>query len=289
MNKCSYCGKESRETAEFCPGCGTPFQVDDGWEPLVDAEASNWIVRAFGWALEQFGPDNFYQNTVLVTPTKDFFHVSLDGSQQLAGEVFARVRTYAGMQDWPCKLIAQAPDMNPELAPLVYLENAPRGPGGTFCRPHEDAEVEITYNPSLIKRPQALVAVLAHELAHYLGHTTSTPPPGGEKNWEYATDLLAVFMGFGIFLANSAFRFQQFTGVGTQGWSSGKLGYLTDFEVVYCLALFCVLKGIPREQVQPHLKPSLLPVFGNCVQDLRRKSSRVAELRRVNNAANQTQ
>ncbi len=120
-------------------------------------------------------------------------------------------------------------------------------------------------------QPEALVAVLAHELAHYLTRTAGSPPPGGDKNREYATDLLAVFMGFGLFLANSAVEFQQFTGIDTQGWRSRTLGYLSEFELVYCLAVFCALEQIDRAALLPYLKPSLIPVYDDCLKDLRSK------------------
>jgi hypothetical protein len=139
----------------------------------------------------------------------------------------------------------------------------------------------ITYNPAMVCRPQALVATLAHEVAHYLGRTADCPPPGGEKNWEYATDLLAVFTGFGLFLANSAIEFQQFTGYNNQGWSSRTLGYLSEFELVYCLAVFCTLKKIERERLLPYRKSFLIPVYDDCLKDLRRKAGVVAELAQI--------
>lgn len=282
MKKCDYCGKENADDALVCTSCGTAFEQDKGQEPLVDAEASAWILSAFGWALEQFGTTDFYQRTLLVTPTSEHFpNISRDPNTE-AAQVFERVRAFAGMQHWPCELVCQKPDLNTLVDPITRIQNAPQNPGGTFSRSSEpEDEVRITYNPKLLKTPQALVAVLAHELAHYLGHTATAPPPGGEKNSEFATDLLAVFMGFGLFLANSAISFHQFTGVRSQGWSASSLGYLTEFELVYCLALFCMLKKIDRTKVQPHLKQFLLPVYDNCLQDLARKAGQVVELAKI--------
>ena len=106
-------------------------------------------------------------------------------------------------------------------------------------------------------------------------------PPGGEKNREYATDLLAVFLGFGLFLANSAIEFHQFTGYNNQGWTTRTLGYLSEFELVYCLAVFCVLRGIPRDQAIAHLKRTLHEVYDDCVKDLQRKADRLAALAQI--------
>jgi hypothetical protein len=134
MKNCDYCGHKEPEDAPFCTGCGTAFQNDDGWEPLVNEEASDWILRTFKSALEQFGADGFYRHTVLVLPTREHFPETSPHPQENVAKVFARVRAFAGMQKWPCKLIAQAPDMNPIIAPLISMENAPRGPASRPVR-----------------------------------------------------------------------------------------------------------------------------------------------------------
>jgi hypothetical protein len=258
----------------------------DGWEPMVDAEASGWILRAFRWALEQFGTDVFFEHIILVTPTSEHFPSQAGDGHQKALMLFDCVRRLSGMQNWPCKLVAQQPDLNPVVDPITVIQDAPKAPAGTFSiSRQEEPEVVITYNPAMVRRPQALIATLAHELAHYLGQASDSPPPGGEKNWEHATDLLAVFTGFGLFLANSATEFQQFTGFNNQGWSSRKLGYLSEFEMVYCLAVFCTLKKIERERLLPHLKRSLIPVYDDCLRDLRRKTDIISELTRIKSTA----
>ncbi len=290
MKTCGYCGRQNGEEATHCSGCGTELStVADGWEPMVDAEASDWILRTFRWALDQFGADYFFGRTILVTPTRDHFPEQPKDPRERAAALFSRVQGFAGLQNWPCQLVAQEPDVNPVVDAVTVLQNAPQSPAGTFVvTGNEQAGVEITYNPAQIERPQALVATFAHELAHYLGHTAKSPPPGGEKNREYATDLLAVFMGFGLFLANSAVSFNQFTGVNSQGWSTRTLGYLSEFELVYCLAVFCELKDLGREQVKPHLKEWLLPVYDDALKDLATKAGVLAEMKRRDSAPQQS-
>ena len=144
----------------------------------------------------------------------------------------------------------------------------------------------ITFNPADVRDPQSLVATFAHELAHYLGCTAEIPPPGGDKNWEYATDLLAVVMGFGIFLANASVQFSQFTGPTTQGWSSRSRGYLSESELVYTLAVFCLLKGIDRKQVEPHLKWSLHSIYKKAIKELESPPDAIARLRAIRTVPN---
>jgi len=233
--------------------------------PLLDPAASQWIFATYEWALRNFGSDIFYEDTVLVQPTNERFSDLRAAPEKLVENIFDRVRTFAAMQDWPCELQAQEPDAITHVAPFVHMEGAPRGPAGTFRITAADGQAQpralITYNPDQVRDPGALVATFAHELAHYLAHSCEDDPPGGEDLHEHATDLLAVFQGFGIFLANSAFSFQQFQGAGSQGWSSRRQGYLSQYELVYALALFCQLKGLTRREAEPFLKSSLVPFF----------------------------
>ena len=73
-----------------------------------------------------------------------------------------------------------------------------------------DREVEITYSPAALRDPSGFIATMAHELSHYLMATIPLEPPGGPEAKEPATDICSIFLGFGVFAANSAFSFRQF-------------------------------------------------------------------------------
>jgi hypothetical protein len=62
---------------------------------------------------------------------------------------------------------------------------------------------------------------------------------------EPLTDLVTVYLGMGVFTANAAFSFRQFTGTGTQGWRAQRLGYLTEQMLGYTLACYAMLRGEP--------------------------------------------
>jgi hypothetical protein len=153
-------------------------------------------------------------------------------------------------------LEVQERDINPQIAPTIAIQNTPVNPLGTFAVT-EEQEVVITYNPSLLSKPEQMVATFAHELAHYLTATAKEPPPGGWENWEFATDITATFLGFGVFMANSTFSFKQFLDADAQGWQSSHNGYLSEAENSYALAIFLALKRIPLEEVLSYLKPNL--------------------------------
>lgn len=249
-----------------------------GKKPLIDEEISSWITLAFDWALKNYGSDIFYNETILVTPSSKHFPEKMNSPDEMVKYTFDLVRKYAGMENWPCKLEPQEDDINPVVAPTIVLQGAPSGPAGTF---QVRDEAVITYNTNLIKRPESLVATFAHELAHYLSSVVKEPPPGGKEYWEHATDLTAIFLGFGIFLANSAFSFEQFTSVDSQGWSSSRQGYMTEQEIIYSLAIFCVLKNIETSEVVPYLDSHLRKYFMKCYKELQ-DSEHITKLQNIN-------
>ena len=55
--------------------------------------------------------------------------------------------------------------------------------------------------------------------------------------------------------------------------------FLSQFDITYALALFCVLKGIPQGECLRHLKSALRPHFKRCLADLGRREAALAELR----------
>jgi hypothetical protein len=87
-----------------------------------------------------------------------------------------------------------------------------------------------------------LVAHFAHELARYLVESFETPPPGGADRYEPAVELAAVFMGFGVFMANSALATRR---------------ELNEGELAHALALFCLLRKLPADSVDPYLNAHL--------------------------------
>lgn len=249
---------------------------------MFDEGTTDWIFDTYAWALESFGTDVFFQHTDLVLPDDDFFPDRLDQMDDIAEGLFTAVRKHAGMEEWPCRLVAQEKDADPRVAPGLLIQGAPGGPAGTFSMPGgKTPTVEISYNPSQLGRPEALIATFAHELAHYLVHSVKSRPPGGEELEEHATDLVAVFMGFGVFLANSAFSFRQYTDAGVQGWQAHAQGYLSESELTYCLAVFLHLKNIDRQTVESHLDRSLRKILKTATKEMKHLQQEVKKLRDI--------
>jgi len=248
-------------------------------KPLLSAQDVEFQIATFKWLLKNFGGDDFYQTTKLVLPTKAYFPSKVESPEEAAISTFEQVKKHAGMESWQCKLVAQEEDADPVVAPSLMVQNAPSSPQGTF-QATEQNEVIITYNPALTAQPIQLVATLAHELSHYLTAVSKEEPPGGWENWEFATDITATFLGFGIFMANSAFNFTQFSSADSQGWKSNRSGYLSESEHIYALAIFLRLKGYAIDEAKSHLKPHLRKLLQKADKELA-KSNIIKELSNV--------
>lgn len=246
---------------------------------LLKEESQHFQVECFKWLLTHFGGDDFYQEAELVLPTENFFPVK-DSVQGLTAEsVFEEVKKHAGLEEWPVTLEAQEEDPNHLVTPTLIIQNVDHNPLGTFSANNKN-EFTITYNPSIESDPTQMVATFAHELSHYLTTTSPVPPPGGWENWECATDICATFLGFGIFMANSAFNFRQFSTDQTIGWETSGGGYLSEAEHSYALALFLLLKDIPAKAALPFCDTNIKSYLKRALKELE-SSQVISELKAV--------
>lgn len=234
--------------------------------PLLGAELTQWQFDTFQWLLRYTGGIEAFRQRRLILPTPQFF--PHDGSQghAFAEMMFNRVKMHADMLDWPCSLHCQDDDPNPKVSSQAFIKGAPSSPGGTF-RKLEEGGALITYHPNKLRDPMSMVATFAHELAHYRMSEFPEPPPGGWEVKEPATDVAAVFLGFGIFVANSRFHFAQYS-QGDVGWRWQQQGYISEAEALHMHAIVSVLLGADLQQTLPHLKPALRGIFKRVHRDV---------------------
>ena len=214
---------------------------------LISDDLADWTFDVFEWLIVTYGPAEFFSNTRLVLPTKDFFAAGSGTDHRTAEAVFDDVRRLMGMREWPCRLIRQEGEVDPWLGETALVNDAPAMPGGTFGS--DGTEFVITYSPDLMHSPIGFIAMLAHELAHYLLAGEVEAAPGGAELHEYVTDIAAIYSGFGILQLQGGFVAEQTN----QGWKIGTLGYLSSEHRAFALALFMVLKDIDLAAATPHL------------------------------------
>jgi len=223
----------------------SPFRARP--KSFLDEARRDWQFDVFAWLLRNGGGYPKFLDTTLVLPIDDHFpDRGMTGHAGVAA-LFRRVRDHAGMADWPCAV-------EPESA-------APRS------TPAASNGIPIfKYRPDTLE-PVALVATFAHELARYLTDTFEEPAPGGDALHEPAIDVTAVFMGFGLFMANSTLRASHYD--------------LNEGEMVHALAMFCLLRKMPPESVDRHLNPHLRKYLRLAARDLAQHEAKFRKLRSV--------
>lgn len=247
-------------------------------EPLLDEETIAWQFDVFDWALRQFDAGVFYNETVLVLPDNSHFPGQENSVQGMAELIFNHVKKYAGVSHWPTQLVEQNACATLE-APNMEVAGDIRGGGGIIpANVAPENRLPVIYSEAMLASPETLIASFAHTLAHYLGTLSTEEPPGGLENWPHITELLAVFMGFGVIFANDAYNFK--AGCGScSSPAAERENYLSQHDVTYALAIFTELKSIPEKQVTRHLKKTLRSFFGKALRDVRKRGQKLDTLR----------
>jgi hypothetical protein len=248
-------------------------------KPLLAEDDELFQLETWRWLLAYFGGEHFYKHIQLILPTEDYFPSKVTSPDEAVQATFDQVRRYAGLEQWPCLLEKQEDDPEIVVGETLIVQGVEQNPHGTF-RINENDEAVISYNPKLATSPMQMVATFAHELAHYLTSTAPEPPPGGWDNWEFATDIAATFLGFGIFQANSVFNFQQYSGVGSYGWRTTGGGYLSEAEHSYSLAIFLLLKDVSPDRAYLHCDGNIKAYLKKALAELGEKNH-IAELKNV--------
>lgn len=235
-------------------------------KPIVDPDTAEWHADNFAWLTSSFGGNGALAAT-LVLPKPGFFPSQGEKGHDRALRIFERVKQYCGMENWPVELV---PDHNPaaiESSPLSL--SAPvhgKHAHGTFSV--TGGAVQISYAPSLLGHPERLIATFAHELAHYLLATARTSPPCADDEHEFLTDLAAVYLGFGVFMANSVLDFEPLQDGLWHGWRMGRSGYLPEQDLVFATALFIAVKDLDPSSAYQCLKPHLSKLLKRGLRDL---------------------
>ena len=247
-------------------------------KPLLDEATVAWLLDVYAWALRHFDGEIFLNHTRLIAPNDQFFPGRADNPQAMAELIFGHVRGYAALAHWPCRVV---PNHLQVGISRVVIDGALRRMEGEA--PQDVAGTDglmIPYIPDMVRNPEALIASFAHTLAHHLASLAPEPPPGGEENRPHATEVLAVFLGFGLMLANSALNVRIPRCGSCAPPPPDRQSWLSQYDTSYALAIFCALKGIPAGEVTRHLKPALRGWFRRALKEVQR-DPRLAELTRV--------
>ena len=197
--------------------------------PITD-EDKIWIDQDLNWLRTEFGEKHFMEIRT-VTPTKDFYERTFDGTEKDAEFILEKTMELMNIRDVDIKLdfFSDSPvemDNGTTLTTPADINGSWESAAGTFEQ--NDDGTTISIETQQLKNPVSLIATISHELAHQilLGENRI------EENDEFLTDLTAITYGFGIFIGNSRF---QFTSQGFE-WQSRAQGYLPEQIIAYSMA-----------------------------------------------------
>ncbi|HEY7314749.1 MAG TPA: HEAT repeat domain-containing protein [Gemmataceae bacterium] len=208
----------------FAPKC--PL---DTWE-------KTWTERRMRWLADQFGIDRLL-NAKVILPTEQYFASPLGTDLKSVRRLLDRMCGYMGVS--PAKVSLE----------IVADEQMP-GAAGLYQQRKRSI---ICVARSQLANPVSLLATLCHELAHELllgGGLLTTQV----SDHEWITDLLPVFLGTGIFLANSTIHDTSGYSSGWSWWSISRQGYLPSRIFGYAFALFAFVRGETDPSWAEHLR-----------------------------------
>ncbi len=228
-------------------------------QPVLDEGSIIWIFDTFRWAMNHLDKNTFYQHSQLIYPNNHFFPGQAEDVHELAAMIFSHVVKHAAMQHWPLQLRVEA-QCRLEAMKLPYLEGPLRGVKAIDHSSSENRFI-VPYLPEQVRNPQALIAAFAHTLSGYLLLAAAEKPEDIELNFAQLAEVVAVFLGFGIIMANSAFNYRNITCGSCYTPGYDRHSFLSQYDITYALAVFCHLKQIPQKQILAALKPNLRSFF----------------------------
>ena len=213
----------------------------------VDENTKRWIENRFAWLTVELGRERLETGPTVV-PTEEFLPLDYECTEE-------------GIRDLVCR-VASYMDVDPTTLNLgFYEDNTPEFEGvinGRAAGFYTEAfnRFDIWLEVGSMNDPQGVIGTLAHEIGHVilLGQNRLSPD---EPDHEEVTDLLTVFMGLGIFSANSVIQESNWTQGQLSGWSVGKRGYLSMDMYGYAMALYTLARRDPSPQWATYLRPDV--------------------------------
>jgi hypothetical protein len=233
----------------------------------VSDEERQWVDDGFRRLEKLLGRRRMLDARV-VLPTAEDFPDPYDKTPAAAEKLFCRVCNYMRVDRSRIELEI-FPDETEELCEILpyWHGNSGRCAAGLYVHDSkgEDGTVEekravVAIRSTQLKDPLSLVGTVAHELGHVIllgGGLLDPKTPDHEP----LTDLLTVFLGLGIFNANSSGRFTQHQDERHHGWSMQRLGYLPEEVYGYALARFATERGERKPDWAKHLSTNVRAYF----------------------------
>ena len=260
---------------------------------LVDGEVAEWQFEYFEWLINNFSSGPGLPDSELWQPIPEHFAPAKKGSRPLSGRplvkhTFETVKSQCGFGPKDVFRLVPSDEAKPQsLGGLAMVQINEAGACGRYkISQNDDGSYTetITYDRDLGDDPTQLIATFSHELGHALHNRSKEPLDIESELYEMFTDLTAIYLGYGIFTANTRFEFSQFQNAGTQGWQAQGAGYLPEADIIFGTALFMKIKNISQDVALEHLKPRLRKMLKKAFKQLAGYEEEVGALRALNPA-----
>lgn len=235
--------------------------------PPLENEWRLWVDENAAWILEEFGHQAIRERTVAL-PSPEYFPDRYDGTEHAVERLVQRVCGYMDVDRSRFRLEVFTDGDAWLLKSLPAYKATHQGAAGLYFDPEDGKSLVLALEESQLEDVEAVIATTAHELCHVhlLGDGRVS---ADEVDHEFLTDLLTVFLGLGVFTANSAIQFNQWEEGGWQGWKTSRKGYLPEAAFGYALALFAVVRGESKPQWAAYLASNIKHYFKKSMRYLR--------------------
>ena len=227
----------------------------------ISEEERQWIDDGFHRLKRMLGARRILEAPV-VLPIAEHFPDPYDRTWASVEMLFQRVCGYMQVDRSTIELEVLTDGTRELKSLLPYWRGDSAGCAGLYTHDQTSTQGEnakgmvIAVSEAHFDDPLIVVATLAHELGHVILLGGGLIRPDVEDH-EPLTDLLTVYLGLGVFTANSAARFRQYQHERRGGWSMRRLGYLPQEAFGYALAKFAAERGEIKPEWAKHLTPNV--------------------------------
>ena len=237
-------------------------------EPLLDEPSVLWLLDVFQWAMRNVHLGDNIHRPVLIIPTNEHFPGNAENANAMAQLIFSQVKDYAGVSGLPFAL--QSDDASLALQDTGQL---PSSQEHVF-----ENTLPIAYSRTMLHDPEVFIASSVQQIAFHIIINSQESPPGGDENWPHAAEVLATFLGFGVIMANTA-NTQKIRSCGSgSGPGIQRSAFLSQYDLSYALAIFCILNDVRINEANRYLKKSLRRYFAKSIRELN-KNKRLIEIK----------
>lgn len=198
----------------------------------IKVEDKEWVDEKLAWINAKIIPIS-QQETIL--PTNKYFNYQFTGQEEDAQFALKRIGEFFKIMTAGITLEFYS-EGSIQLDENLMTEREDYSGTAGWYMVDEENKHSIWIEENQLQDPQSMIATIAHELSHFVLIGQKNIYLEGEEN-ELLTDLVTIAYGFGVFLGNSKFGFNQWqAGDGWGGWSFSNQGYLPQEIIAYAMA-----------------------------------------------------